>query len=376
MSTIDNVYVNISFVKNPKNDSASIPLIYNVDKNRIIVNDPENYYATVVKFDIPLSSIPVCIMPIVPNQAPDDTNPNLSTLQIGIQNGEGTQFMANLEYDATEPFPVPVQNDITQVITPYYFIYSYTRMIGFINEALLVANFLAFASLDNAPYFVYNSETGLISLIVPAKFNVDGGPLIIFNEPMFQYLDAFVTSSVAPFNNTVDDIFKFNIFGVVNESYGYVPTGNLPPTPTASTDPPTPPAWYKLTQEYQSVQAWSPIRKILFETNLIPINTEFTPPINNTLNNSGVANSQSILTDFTPQINKPGDSRSTAFYSPSGIGNFRLVDLLSSSPLTKIDMTLKWQDIANNVFQLIIPSFQQANIKIAFIRKDLYKNKK
>lgn len=366
----DNTYLNISFISNLTSNAQSLPLEYNVNKTRPIVDKASDYYITVVKFDIPLQAIPLTIMPIIPNQA----NPNLSTLIVGIRNG-GANFVQNVIYVPQNSFPVPEQNDVRQVITPYYYIYSYDQMISMINTALTAAFLAAFGTTVEAPYFVYNPVTQLFSLIVTAAFNAPGGPQVICNYLLFQFLDNFDVTVVPSFNNTVNDLFAFVVNGIVNESFGYVPFGQNPPAPIPFPGM-TPPNNFKITQGSRSVQTWSPIRKILFSTTTIPINPENTPPVNINQNNTGVSNSQSILTDFTPQIENAGDSRTTAFYNPSGIGNFRLVDLISDSPIYKIDIKVFWQDIDNNIYNLLIPAFQQANIKLGFIRKTLYKNYK
>jgi hypothetical protein len=348
----DNTYVSIAFTN--KISFVEQILEYNVTKTNPIIDNASEYYCSVVSFQIPLGAIPIAIMPIVPGQG----NPNLSTLQVGIRNG-GTNFLQNVIYVPQNRTVPPVQSDPNQqVVTQYYFIYSIEQMLVMINTALQLA-YTAAGLVATAPYFIYTSSTQLISLIVGAQFNVNGGPQVIHDYNTFQYINAYDVTGIG------GGIYSINVFGVVNESYGYAIYG------TAPTNPPT---FYKITQEYQYFAAWNPIRKILFVSNTLPIKYEVVPNNNVTANNDGVYSSIPILTDFTPIVTGSGDNRSTAYYNTNGTYGLRLVDMTSTKPVYKLDIKVYWQDIGNNLYQLYIPNFQSAAIKLAFTRKTIYKN--
>lgn len=354
----DNKYVNISFTKNNNND-ATIPLEYNVTKTVPVLENASEYYATVVKFDIPLQSIPITIMPIIPNQA----NSNLSPLRIGIQDAAGTNFLQNVIYVPQNNFDVPSQlGSLEQVITPYYFIYSYQHMIEMINTALATA-FTLSGVAGTAPYFIYTPTTSLFSLIVSSTFNTSPGPRVIFNYPVYQFLDCFNVTGITP-GYDINSLYYYNVFGMVNESFGYAPFGNAPVSP---------PAFFKITQDCENTAGWNPIKKILFLTTALPITFEIVPANNATQDNSGVYSSLNVITDFTPQIQRPSDSKSVAYFAAQGYGGVRLTDMVTNMPLYKIDIKIFWQDFANNLYPMIIPAFSQANVKLGFIRKSLYK---
>ncbi|HMG14873.1 MAG TPA: phage minor capsid protein, partial [Saprospiraceae bacterium] len=232
----DNKYVNISFTNSLSNTNQSIPLEYNVTKTSAILDNASEYYVTVEKFDIPLQSLPLCIMPIIANQA----DPNLSPILIGIRNG-GVDTLRNVVYVSQNSFSPPSQlGSLSQVITPYYFIYSYVHMVQMINTALAAA-FVASGVAGTAPYFIYTASTGLFSLIVPASFNVAIGPQIVFNFRLFQFFDCFDT--IDDFYSIPGGLFVFKVFGLVNESFGYAQFGVAPTNP---------PAFYKITQDCQN----------------------------------------------------------------------------------------------------------------------------
>jgi hypothetical protein len=377
----DNVYLNISFIGNP-GSSGNIPLEYNVTKNTPLLDDASQYYATVVKFDIPLLLVPLTIFPVQPNQA----DPNLSTLQIGIRYN-GVNYLQYLEYQTLNNFTTPIQNQPTQNINPYYYIYSYDHMIAMINTALLTAytasGILALLPTVTPPYYSYDANTKLIKLIVPNAFVSQSGslvgiPQIIVNYSLLQYLDGWTYKDISvlpPFS-----LFAVQLSGIatsVPNPLGMSPIATLFQASTLngqslSTGSATP-DYYTISQDYSTVQLWSSLRKLLFVTNTIPISFEYVPSNNNVSNNDGLNASIPIITDFTPMIEDPKDIRSIAYYQPGGWGNYRLIDMISSKTLNSIDIKVYWQDIANNLHPLSIPAYSQANIKLGFIRKTLYK---
>jgi hypothetical protein len=274
-------------------------------------------------------------------------------------------------------------------------VHSYDHFIDLINTALTTAyvNAGLFEILPNyiVPYFYLDAYTNLINLIVPRSFMLDvlpaiDIPRIFINDPLATYLDSFNL-----FQN-IDNTNKVNIQG--NDWYFqmaeyldqpqtyYYPPGVVVPAPTSPdgvggpTGPVEYPYYFRFKQDYSVLEYWSSLRKIVIATNMIPVNNEYLPATNNNANinvdQSGVNVSYPILTDFTPTIeSSAGSSRSIAYYIPSA--QYRLVDLISDTPLQNIDIRLYWEDRDGNFYPLQVSVFQQSSIKLAFVRKSLYK---
>ena len=365
----DNTYVSISFTNQTlvigSDNIGEQSLDYSVTKTVPIVDNASEYYASIVRFSIPLGTIPITIFPVIPGQGMG----NLSTLRIGIRNGTtGSTQLNNLIYVPQNLTQQPNQNNPNaQVITPYYWVYSYEQIIVMINTALKAA-YTTYGLTNTAPYFIYTPSTELISLIVGNEFNVAGGPQVIINYDMLQYINAFDVSGVG------NGIYVMNVFGVVNESFAYYPNGQTPPATTVPPAAPAIPYFYKITQEYTYLQNWNPIRRILFLSNTLPIRHEVVPCNNITQNNDGVYSTLPVLAEFEPLVNTAGDQREVAYYVTNGNYGLRLIDMTTPTPIYRLDLRVYWQDIANNVYPLLIPNFQQANITLGFIRKTLYKN--
>lgn len=348
----DNIYVNVVFDHTPPYDNLptsseeSTQAEYRVTKTIPILDKASDYYCSVIRFDLPLNIVPLYIFPIIPNQA----NPNLSPMIIGVRTG-GVNFSQNLIYVANNPYTAPSQvGAITQVITPYYFVYQYQNLIDSLNTALAAA-FVAAGSPGGgtAPYFFFDPVTQFINLIANNTF-ITAPATLFWNESLNNYLDAFHVNFLG-YNQPQGRVFDF-IFDTGNNFLAPVP-------PFIAGD-------RKYSQQYNVINYWSSLRKIIITSNSIPIQNEFTPS-----NNSGISATLPIITDFVPSLEFAGQGRSIAYYYPTG--QYRLVDMKSDLPLYTIDFKVYWQDKHGNTYPLNISIFQQGSIKLAFLKKSIYK---
>ncbi len=405
---IDNIYLNVVInhegltTTYPNGPTGTVVEVgakdtnseYDVTKTIPILDKCSDYYCSIVRFSIPLDTVPLMIMPIVPNQirmgVPPHTDPNLTPLIIGIRFG-GVNYSLNLEYvSRANPilFPPPEQDLPLQVITPYYFVFSYQVLIDMLNTALqqLLINSGIAALLPapptpplinpNQPFFFLDPDTNLISLVYPKYFaNITSPlttlPVIFINSLLKNYLDSF-DFFFFQFDQPQGRDFDFVLVEPTPDKIYYPPNFVLPANATAAPVQ-SPIIFYREEQEYSVLEYWSSLRKIIIATNTIPINTEYVPSPGLGLNGNGGSNvSFPIISDFIPNIDQSaGISRSIAFYLPQA--QYRLVDMISDNPLQKIDLKLFWQDIAGNLYPLTVSAFQQSEIKLGFFRKSLYK---
>jgi hypothetical protein len=347
----DNAYLNISMSHLPPvygigTVSGEEPILaqFNVCKNTPFLSRASDYYLSIIKFDIPLTLVPLVIMPIIPNQG----NPNLTPMIIGITY-LGVNYPVNLIFqpeDLTQQ--VPIQNETSQVITPYYYMYSYETMLRMINVALnsaWIASGLAAANPAlHAPFVYLNDATQLISFVINSVFVAPGAPTIFMNNAMFNYLGAFENILVG-YNQPqgLDRIFVFN--------------GNLSPSPSTFYNIGVV-QYYQYVQDYSTLASWAVLRKLLITSATLPVTTEYVP--SSATGDPASNATMPVVSDFTPQITSIGDQNSIAYY------------VRGQDPLQQVDLQIFWQDSQNNVYPLFIPQYQQANIKIAFVKKTLY----
>lgn len=347
MNQTDNVYLNIT-IDNETNTETPYKAIYNQSRTLPILDKCSDYYMSVIRFDIPLDQVPLTIIPVIPNQP----NPNLMTLVVGITNVGN--FPENLIYIPDNTATVPVQDQPTQVITNYYYVYNYNNVIRSANNALNAA-FIAAGSPGggSAPIMIFDQNTQLFSFIVEDSF-ITSGATIFCNEPFVNYFDAFHWKFLT-YNSVIGKDYELVYDILPNNEYPTVTYPIMAP-------------YYRFTQEYSSLANWTALRKILITSSTIPARKEFVT----TTANSDVTVTFPIITDFIPPLDTSSQSRSIAYYVPTS--QYRLVDLVSENPLTNIDLQVYWQDKYGTVHQLLISQQQQLSIKIIFVRKSLYKS--
>jgi len=397
----DNVYLNVvvdhprvTFPTTPAIPSiGAVPFnaIYNQARSIPIIDKCSDYYLSVLNIEIPTDEIPLMIMPIVPNQA----NNNLTPFIIGIEYN-GVTFPVQLIYlpGKNQIFAPPLgfQNLPNQRIDPYYFVYDYQTLINMVNGSLRQAYINSGLSVllpgIREPYFYLDPITSLVSLVVHRSFTTLTAPLvavpqIYMNYALQVYFDSFqwfFNGYDQPNGNDLSLILNPNTaFNLIlypngipypNDNQSYVYSG------TAATDPPT---YFRFTEEYSALEYWASLKRIIVTTNSIPINREFVPSIvltPNPINPIPIPSDQTVtipvLADFVPILDRTaGNSRGIAYYYPRA--QYKLVDLISDSPLQNIDLIFYWQDLEGNLYPIQISLFQEITIKIAFFKKSLYK---
>lgn len=141
---IDNIYVNVDFNNTDPNDIVPTPAVFNATKTIPILDKANDYFCSVIRFDIPLDQIPIFIMPVNMNQAiPRDPTqtPFIIGIQYGVNTNPSTYFSQNVFYFPQNSYTAPSQNDPNkvQIITPYYYVNNYQVLIDMINISLKLA---------------------------------------------------------------------------------------------------------------------------------------------------------------------------------------------------------------------------------------------
>lgn len=355
----DNIYYNIIIAHDSSAGSEPSPARYSVNKTQPILARASDYYAAVIRFSIPMDTVPLLVMPIVPGQP----NPNLTPFIVGIRNlVTGVVYSANLIY-------VPEDKNAIPLVTPsYYYVFSIQTLIDMFNVAFLdvynqyvAANPATPIALQQTPTLYYDSPTQLLSLIIGNAWanNIPIPTWVLYvNNEALQYLSAFNYDYI---NNLVNPNLDDNYFKVAYNGNNIYPV-NAFPNPGG--------AYYlKITQNFVSVGGWSSLRKLIITSDMMPIVSEQLP-VGVGQNASDQYNSLPILSDFLPNIVFAGDSSQVAYYFPTT--QYRLIDLISDFPLNKISVNIFWQDKRGILYPLTVSVYQSISIKIAFVKKVLY----
>jgi hypothetical protein len=308
--TPDNLYYNLEISGKLGEDTKAI---FNVNRADTILENPSDYYLGIVDFRIPLFSIP------------------LFSFKTGL-------YKFSLEFDGLILEDTLIWVPETANTSPVQnAVYSYQSMIQSMNESLKrlydamqlakPINFLATEQL-----FI-TLQNNLITINVEDWYYLNNA-FLYSNEPLYAYLRSIAVFFVN------DNLIRFNYF---DHMPNYIRNTKT---------------YYKLTQQNVEIDNWNSLRRILFETNSIPVSPE-------------VIGSQSniqiiVLGDYVhiPNVNRP------LFYDFINKGPIRLYDLESNYPMRQVDVTVRWFSEDNQTDIIIIPYGETFYIKMAFIKKE------
>ncbi len=177
----DHIYYDIA-LKN----TTSTPQIAKLFENRTsaLIQNPQDYYYSCVRFSIPTAYLPLFIYP---NNGLVADNTSYS---VGIKYNTGVTgaYKTDLIY-------VPFNNTSPQTDPSYFFVYSFQQMVDAINTAfnssyaaLKLAN--AGATVTTPPFVTFNPTTGLFTLNAETAY-ANANYEIYMNNSLYGFFDNF-----------------------------------------------------------------------------------------------------------------------------------------------------------------------------------------
>lgn len=375
----DHEYVDVYAFNANSTTSLPTPVSFTQTRNLPFLYKPEDYYLSVVRFQIDTNSLPVFTCLIQPNQA----NRDLSIFSVTLtwqnpvapfQIFNQQQFITWAPQDLASPLPRPpseTQNKFQDDSGGYYYCYNYTYFIQIVNTAFaicfqalsaqVVASGLVLPT-TRAPVLTWNNDSNLAILnadILGYNQTIANKIDIFMNLPLYQLFNS-MPAYLMPFPALLGKNYKIDTDNFGNAQVTpfpfYLPTYNA----------------YQVFQEQTAVNVWSPVTSIVFTSNTLPINSTnvCNPSIfvngiatNNNGNNSDVAQ---VITDFQAENNI---YKNSCLFFP--MGENRYIDLMGTTPLYTIDINVFWKNKVGQLFPFRLSAGCCASIKILFERKEL-----
>jgi hypothetical protein len=333
--------------------------------NQPILENPNKYYGSIVRMEIPAFAIPLVNIQIkTPINSVADVNTMINSFTLKYGNTYSSQVnmiwtpQIYSPVGSIPPYQYPAQQ---QLYTGYYYCYSYAIWANMCNTALKTAlaelkTLVPAISACADPFFYFDAETQLFSLYVDKAF---------FDQSLTNYIEIFINSVSSPiyngflFNeksvgsaNGADEVFLIYNFNGIN-------TENI-----NSKD------YLVMTQEFANLAYLSPLKSIVISTDMNVISEIFF--VNNP---SATSNNQyiNVLTDFLPDLSgssEAGIGSKMFIYNASSL--WRLFQFTDKNPLYTISLGIFWVDVNNNFQPLYLPKGLQANVKMMFISHRFY----
>lgn len=353
---IDRKYYNIAI---NNNELAFTPTyaIFRENFSQVLIDNPSDYYLTVVRCQIPTGDIPILIPEI---QSWPNTDVNKTVYSITLDcNIAGTDYTSGevfviyvTNFSNPNYFPRPITIiDKDPMINPsiYYFIYDYRQFVDMVNTTF------------NNAYNLLNANTGGILTSGPPYITYDTTTNLMTYNFLPEYLDGSLNQIKTYFNYKLFNLFsgvEFEAFDITISKSVRIKVKDYYGTNFDGTH-------YLMTQQYPILSTWNVFKAIDIVSSLLPIENEVVPsPV---YQNNNVLNTFSIVKDFVPFYESGYEFRTYLNFKIDG--SYELINLNSNSPLNMIDITVFWVDRFGNKYILTIPYNQVLTIKFLFIRK-------
>lgn len=336
-------------------------------RNSPYLMSPENYFVTVARFSIQTPSLPVWIPQAQIGQA--DANLLIYSFTLKYKTYEYQQFVRYTPSDLSQPIPPP-PIQFQSLETAYYFVYTYQQAVTMFNKALSDAviglNTIVEEGGDtlpstNPPFFEFdpNALLCILDADVDGYSNTLVDPIEIYcNSPCFTLFSTFQSLYYGTSNIVNGKNYKFVIQNINGTNELTLPTYTA----------------LQMYQEESTCSLWCPIQSLVFTTALLPVSPELigVPKVFNSdaklFNTGNNANISNILTDFIVPFEPNNTYKPSVVYTPNG--EYRLMDLNGSSPLSAIELTVFWKDVFGGLHPFYLNSGCTATIKLMFRRKD------
>lgn len=345
----DHIYYDISL-----NNVNNAPLIAQLFDQRAqpLLQNPNKWHMSVVRFTVPTSYVPIFVWPDNGGNTPNNTAYSVTITKAGV---DYTTFLTYV----SQNLPAINTNPI------YLFVYSYQQFIDAINVALNTS-WIASGGVapETPPYMIYDAKSGLCSIIAKYSFaNSAGTYQIYFNNSLFLYFDNLKVQRLGAGLPSGKDVLIYIQNNGNNDFTSHPPGYVLAGAPDS----------YIMTQEYNSLFLWNSVRSLVFGTNTIPVANEALNVKNSDSLTTG-STFRKIMTDFEMNI-QSGVSNNTlrSYVQYATQGEYRLIDLLSDSPLYTFDTQIYFQTKDLSLYPLYINKDESISMKIMF-RNKKFKN--
>jgi len=415
------IYYDLNILNNDTTGTKQPPFLQFTEiRNSPYINNPSDYFCSVVRFSVETPTLPLFIPQAVVgqvggvNQLIYSVSFNHPSLAAPI-----TTNVIYVPQSSAQLAPPPTSiTSASDIINEYYYTYTYKPFIDMVNTALrttwntlltttpLGAQLAAVYTANHFPYLWWDEDSNIATWVVLAN---------VFQTPTANNPTPTLFSAAAPFSSSPIQIFfntelynLFSSFSAFQNGYGgatpiglnwrmnfpdtisvnpYLasvlttpigpPAPSMPSMPTSLAAPPFQPINYSLlrvSQEYPTTPLWNPVQAIVFTTSLLPIASSIvSAPVlfgqgqafTNAGNNSGIAN---ILTDLEVPTEKGWQTKPLISYVPTA--EYRLFDLNGNAPLSAIEITVNWKDTFGRLNQFRLGAGSNASIKLMFRRKD------
>lgn len=340
----ENIYYNFSFVNQ---QDVIVDAIFNDNRNTPILQKPSNFKAAIVRFECSTDDIPMFrtveegYFAVSLYYFPD----NLSST-IELFNGVPTLIFTFSDLiDAPQGLNAKLLEAFNSLVTQYEVIHG-------------PGSWVTDGNPEQAPFVIFNQATNLFVFYNdPASIdsNPDGVQVYLSRElhRLFEGIPNSIRQNYYGYNNpALQRVTWEKVYYYIQPNDANVVTLGVGTDPVVA-----------MTQNYQSIEAWWKVKKVVLVSESVGIRSESVATSFSNGNNV-VYN---ILTDFTMELNTTDSSPATQLrYIPSA--EYRILDLINDVPLSSINIQVYTQDVFGTLRRLRLLPGDSFSGKILFTK--------
>ena len=315
-----------------------------------LINNPSKYYLSCVRFALDCSQIPLMIMPM---QTGSMTNTIYGLRIVNTAITPKVQYNATLQWTPEDP---------TATDEEARCLWTYDFFVNMVNAAIHNATTSAGVHITDGmdpadlPSMTYDAGSQQFSIAA--------------NRDIWD--QASNSQWRLEFSNELSQVFPN--FSYLKRPDGYMGlklrsnawASNIQTASISGA------SWVTITQVVPNLQAFNPCTSLVLLTQGINVNREAvsTPDDESAFKGGAGNNSMSFLTDMLVPTNLgyEANRQKWVFYNANP---YRLTDIHDTTPLSRIDVQIKWCDIYGKMRDLKLPPGSSSTIKLLFRRKTL-----
>jgi len=337
---------------------SSQPCIFNQMREQAFLDNPSDYAITFVKFSLDSNSFPNQIVQPIAGKVIniDDTYDTVFSIGLGANPTMTPITWKPADTEIQPPTSGPELLTVSMISDEYFWNYSYQYFIDRVNEILVT---LATLNGEAAPYFKYDSSTGLISLYCVSITK------IYLNEQLYNLFSGFQYKYQYINNTPLYELIPSIVYRTGNIVYYNYYANRV----SFSTAPPTVDSinnYLVTTQSYKSTQLWNPAVSLVFTSKTLGVvSDDISQPYIYGINPNKESNNSNIsISIFEYLLSRRADPTINDLDF-----NYLFKDLLSNEPQKDLVIEIFWKDDFGNLHPFYIESGSNCSIKLLF-RKD------
>lgn len=377
---LDFIYYN--FFLNNQSDTESINAVIIQENKEPIIDEQSNYQMGLIKFSLPLSSVPIFIY-LDNGLSADDPN-YLSDYWLGFSLGAGNTNVKEVNLKLT-PYNELPNSDIRS-----RFIYYYSQMLSIVNKAFeeawgqVIAD-AAYTPILNAtgnnnasyyPYFMNQDENQFFTLVLPCgsianpadyisacPFSTDKtttGINILMSSTLYRFFSGFPLQKYYNFT-TIGQNLTRQMMIKVNQENVVAKQLNVGTLAVAPNDTMQRRFVVEVKQDFPCNYLWQDIKRIIFTTTTMPINYE-----SFAVSTQGLPYKQLIISDYDIPIDRYPNQKDLLQYNTDVP---RWINFTGVGPLKMVDVKVYFQDNRLNIYELMLQPHEDFLMKLQFKRR-------